>query len=129
MGGLLLTSIISGRIISRTGKYRLFPILGTLLGVTGMVLLTRITIHSPLWQLYLFTGVLGAGLGLVMQVLVLAVQNAMPAQMYGVATSGVTLFRSIGAPSAWRCLARCSRTCCRATCNNCCRKARCCRRE
>ncbi|HHB6469635.1 TPA: MDR family MFS transporter [Klebsiella pneumoniae] len=93
---LLLTSIISGRIISRTGKYRLFPILGTLLGVTGMVLLTRITIHSPLWQLYLFTGVLGAGLGLVMQVLVLAVQNAMPAQMYGVATSGVTLFRSIG---------------------------------
>jgi hypothetical protein len=96
MGGLLLTSIISGRIISRTGKYRLFPILGTLLGVVGMVLLTRITIHSPLWQLYLFTGVLGAGLGLVMQVLVLAVQNAMPAKLYGVATSGVTLFRSIG---------------------------------
>lgn len=96
MGGLLLTSIVSGRIISRTGKYRLFPILGTLLGVAGMVLLTRITIHSPMWQLYLFTGVLGAGLGLVMQVLVLAVQNAMPAQMYGVATSGVTLFRSIG---------------------------------
>ncbi|VAP36089.1 drug resistance transporter EmrB/QacA subfamily protein [Klebsiella quasipneumoniae] len=96
MGGLLLTSVISGRIISRTGKYRLFPILGTLLGVTGMVLLTRITIHSPLWQLYLFTGVLGAGLGLVMQVLVLAVQNAMPAKLYGVATSGVTLFRSIG---------------------------------
>lgn len=96
MGGLLLTSIISGRIISRTGKYRLFPIIGTLLGVIGMVLLTRITIHSAMWQLYLFTGVLGAGLGLVMQVLVLAVQNAMPAQMYGVATSGVTLFRSIG---------------------------------
>lgn len=96
MGGLLLTSIISGRIISRTGKYRVFPIIGTLLGVVGMVLLTRITIHSAMWQLYLFTGVLGAGLGLVMQVLVLAVQNAMPAQMYGVATSGVTLFRSIG---------------------------------
>ena len=96
MGGLLVTSIISGRIISHTGKYRLFPILGTLLGVVGMLLLTRITIHSPIWQLYLFTGVLGMGLGLVMQVLVLAVQNAMPAQMYGVATSGVTLFRSIG---------------------------------
>ena len=91
MGGLLLTSIVSGRIISRTGKYRVFPIIGTLLGVVGMVLLTRITIHSAMWQLYLFTGVLGAGLGLV-----LAVQNAMPAQMYGVATSGVTLFRSIG---------------------------------
>lgn len=96
MGGLLMTSIISRPPISRTGKYRVFPIIGTLLGVVGMVLLTRITIHSAMWQLYLFTGVLGAGLGLVMQVLVLAVQNAMPAQMYGVATSGVTLFRSIG---------------------------------
>ena len=62
MGGLLLTSIISGRIISRTGKYRLFPILGTLLGVTGMVLLTRITIHSPLWQLYRRAGS-GSGAG------------------------------------------------------------------
>ncbi|MFP2428095.1 MDR family MFS transporter [Enterobacter ludwigii] len=96
MGGLLLTSIISGRIISRTGKYRLFPIAGTLLGVVGMVLLTRISIHSPTWQLYIFTGVLGMGLGLVMQVLVLAVQNSVSADQYGVATSGVTLFRSIG---------------------------------
>ncbi|MDU4266654.1 MAG: MDR family MFS transporter [Enterobacter hormaechei] len=76
MGGLLLTSIISGRIISR--------------------LLTRISITSPTWQLYLFTGVLGMGLGLVMQVLVLAVQNSVSADQYGVATSGVTLFRSIG---------------------------------
>lgn len=96
MGGLLLTSIISGRIISHTGKYRLFPIAGTLLGVIGMVLLTRITMSSPAWQLYLFTGVLGMGLGLVMQVLVLAVQNSVAADMYGVATSGVTLFRSMG---------------------------------
>ena len=96
MGGLLLTSIISGRIISRTGKYRLFPILGTLLGTVGMVLLTRITISSPTWHLYLFTGVLGMGLGLVMQVLVLAVQNTVAPNLYGVATSGVTLFRSIG---------------------------------
>lgn len=63
MGGLLLTSIISGRIISRTGKYRLFPIIGTLLGVIGMVLLTRITIHSAMWQLYLFTRGAGGGPG------------------------------------------------------------------
>lgn len=92
----MLTSIISGRIISRTGKYRLFPILGTLLGVVGMMLLTRISITSQPGQLYLFTGVLGMGLGLVMQVLVLAVQNSVSADQYGVATSGVTLFRSIG---------------------------------
>lgn len=96
MGGLLLTSIISGRIISRTGRYRLFPIIGTLCSTIGMVLLTLITVDSPAWHLYLFTGVLGMGLGLVMQVLVLAVQNAVAANMYGVATSGVTLFRSIG---------------------------------
>ncbi|MFO6295532.1 hypothetical protein ACLBWC_37165, partial [Pseudomonas aeruginosa] len=61
MGGLLLTSIISGRIISRTGKYRLFPILGTLLGVTGMVLLTRITTLSPLWRQYRQSFVVGRG--------------------------------------------------------------------
>lgn len=96
MGGLLLTSIISGRIISHTGKYRVFPIIGTLFGVIGMMLLTRITVSSPTWQLYVFTGVLGMGLGMVMQVLVLAVQNSVAAGMYGVATSGVTLFRSIG---------------------------------
>lgn len=95
MGGLLLTSIISGRAISRTGKYLIYPIVGTLMGFIGMVLLTRITIDSPTWQLYLFTGVLGMGLGMVMQVLVLAVQNTVSANLYGVATSGVTLFRSI----------------------------------
>ena len=96
MGGLLLTSIISGRAISRTGKYRIYPIVGTLMGFIGMLLLTRITIDSPTWQLYVFTAVLGMGLGMVMQVLVLAVQNTVSANLYGVATSGVTLFRSIG---------------------------------
>lgn len=95
MGGLLLTSIVSGRIISRTGKYRLFPILGTLLGVVGMVLLTRLRSIRRCGSCICLPACWG-GLGLVMQVLVLAVQNAMPAQMYGVATSGVTLFRSIG---------------------------------
>jgi hypothetical protein len=92
-----------------------------------MVLLTRITIHSPMWQLYLFTGVLGAGLGLVMQVLVLAVQNAMPAQMYGVATSGVTLFRSIGGSIGVALFGAVFTTCCKATCSACCRKGRSCR--
>ena len=96
MGGLLLTSIISGGIISRTGKYRIFPIMGTLLAVAGMALLTTISTSSPTWHLYLFTACLGMGLGLVMQVLVLVVQNNVSASLTGVATSGVTLFRSIG---------------------------------
>lgn len=96
MGGLLLTSIVSGRIISRTGKYRLFPIAGTLFASIGMALLTTITTESPVWHLYLFTSVMGMGLGMVMQVLVLAVQNTVAPSMMGVATSSVTLFRSVG---------------------------------
>lgn len=96
MGGLLLTSIISGRIISRTGKYRVFPIAGTLLASIGMGLLTTITTESPTWHLYLFTCVMGMGLGMVMQVLVIVVQNTVEPHLLGVATSSVTLFRSVG---------------------------------
>ncbi|MBK4714891.1 MULTISPECIES: MDR family MFS transporter [Tenebrionibacter/Tenebrionicola group] len=96
MGGLLATSAASGRMISRTGRYRFFPIAGTLLAFAGMTLLTTITTHSPTWHLYLFTCLLGMGLGMVMQVLVLAVQNSVSPGLIGVATSGVTLFRSVG---------------------------------
>jgi EmrB/QacA subfamily drug resistance transporter len=96
MGGLLTTSIISGRIISRTGRYRFFPIAGTLLASVGMALLTTIATDSPTWHLYLFTCVMGMGLGMVMQVLVLAVQNTVAQNLIGVATSAVTLFRSVG---------------------------------
>lgn len=96
MGGLLTTSIVSGRIISRTGRYRLFPIAGTLLASVGMAMLTTITTDSPTWHLYLFTCVMGMGLGMVMQVLVLAVQNTVAPGLLGVATSAVTLFRSVG---------------------------------
>lgn len=96
MGGLLVTSALSGRIISHTGRYRVFPIVGTLLAFIGMALLTTITTASPTWHLYLFTCLLGFGLGMVMQVLVLAVQNSVAPGLIGVATSGVTLFRSVG---------------------------------
>lgn len=96
MGGLLTTSIVSGRIISRTGRYRLFPIAGTLFASVGMALLTTITTDSPTWHLYLFTCIMGMGLGMVMQVLVLAVQNTVAPNLLGVATSAVTLFRSVG---------------------------------
>ncbi|KJV26566.1 MDR family MFS transporter [Pantoea sp. SM3] len=96
MGGLLVTSIISGRIISRTGRYRLFPIGGTLLATVGMALMTTLTLQSSLWQIYLYACVLGMGMGMVMQVLVLAVQNSVTPDSIGVATSSVTLFRSVG---------------------------------
>ncbi|HMC45441.1 MAG TPA: MDR family MFS transporter [Caballeronia sp.] len=96
MAGLLSTSIISGRLISRIGKYRWFPICGTALVACGMFLLSTLQLDTPLHTMYLFMLLLGLGLGMVMQVLVLAVQNAVPFKNIGVATSGATLFRSIG---------------------------------
>ena len=96
MLGLLITSIISGQVISRTGKYRTFPILGTAFVAVGMGLLTQLGVSTPIWVAALFMLVLGLGLGMVMQVLVLAVQNAVDFRLMGVATSGSTLFRQVG---------------------------------
>jgi EmrB/QacA subfamily drug resistance transporter len=96
MGGLLLTSIASGQVISRTGVYKPFPIAGTAVMAVGLVLLSRMDATTSRLVASLFMFVLGLGLGLVMQVLVLAVQNAVPYEDLGVATSGATLFRSIG---------------------------------
>ncbi|MFL5862539.1 MAG: MFS transporter [Solirubrobacteraceae bacterium] len=96
MGGLLITSIGSGQIISRTGRYRLFPIVGTAIMVVGLFLLSTMGPHTSRATASLFMFVLGLGLGSVMQVLVLAVQNAVDYKDLGVATSGATLFRSIG---------------------------------
>jgi EmrB/QacA subfamily drug resistance transporter len=96
MGGLLITSISSGQLISRTGRYKPFPIAGTAIMVVGLGLLSTMTPHTTRLAASLFMFVLGLGLGLVMQVLVLAVQNAVDYKDLGVATSGATLFRSIG---------------------------------
>jgi EmrB/QacA subfamily drug resistance transporter len=96
MGGMLLTSIVSGQVISRTGKYRFFPIAGTFILGTGLFLLSRIGATTSPGDVSLRVGVAGVGLGMVMQVLVLAAQNAVEYQDLGVATAGVTLFRSIG---------------------------------
>jgi EmrB/QacA subfamily drug resistance transporter len=96
MGGLLITSIASGQLISRTGVYKPFPIAGTAIMVAGLVLLSRMDAHTSRLLASAFMFVLGLGLGLVMQVLVLAVQNAVAYEDLGVATSGATLFRSIG---------------------------------
>ena len=96
MLGLLVTSILSGQLITRWGKYRIFPIIGTAVVSVGMVLLSRLGIGTSLWVAALDMVVLGLGLGMVMQVLVLAVQNAVDYQYLGVATSGSTMFRSIG---------------------------------
>ena len=96
MLGLLITSILSGQLISRWGKYRIFPIVGTAIVTLGMALLSRIGIGTSLWVVVVDMIVLGLGLGMVMQVLVLAVQNSVDYRMLGVATSGSTMFRQIG---------------------------------
>ena len=96
MAGVLIASIASGNVISKTGRYKPFPIIGTAVAALGMILLSRLAVSTPLWLAALYLLVLGLGLGLVMQVLVLAAQNAVPYEMLGVATSGSTLFRQIG---------------------------------
>jgi EmrB/QacA subfamily drug resistance transporter len=96
MGGLLTSSIISGQIITRTGRYKAFPIAGTAVATLGMYLLSSLDETTGAGVAAFHMLILGLGLGMVMQVLVLAVQNAMPYEMLGVATSGATLFRSIG---------------------------------
>ncbi len=96
MAGLLFTSILSGQLISRTGRYRPFPIIGTAIMTVSLLLLTTLAVDTPIWKTSLYMVVLGLGLGMVMQVLVLAVQNSVDYEYLGVATSGSTLFRQVG---------------------------------
>jgi EmrB/QacA subfamily drug resistance transporter len=95
--GILLASTASGQIVSRTGRWKVFPIAGTAVTTFGLLLLHQLDETSSTAQMSGFFFVFGLGLGLVMQVLVLIVQNAVSYEDLGVATSGATFFRSIGA--------------------------------
>ncbi len=96
MGGLLITSITGGQIVSHTGKYRVFPIVGTAVMTVGLFLLSQLSPSTSTLAASLYMFVTGCGIGLVMQVLVVAVQNAVDYADLGVATSGNTLLRNIG---------------------------------
>src|ERR1700744_754176 len=96
MAGLLLVSITSGQIIARTGRYRFFPVARSAMMTLGLYLLSLMTPTSPTFADALSMLVLGMGLGGVMQVLVIIVQNGVPHSELGVATSGATFFRSVG---------------------------------
>jgi EmrB/QacA subfamily drug resistance transporter len=96
VGGLLISSIASGQVIARTGRYKVFPIVGTAVAALGLWLLSSLDEATPTGTAALHMFVLGLGLGMVIQVLVLATQNAVPYDQLGVATSSATLFRSIG---------------------------------
>lgn len=95
--GLLLTSTVSGQIVSRTGRWKVFPIAGTGIIAIGLLLLHQLKVNSSTWEMSVYFFIFGAGLGLVMQVLVLVAQNSVRYEDLGVATSGATFFRSIGA--------------------------------
>ncbi|MFE3661086.1 DHA2 family efflux MFS transporter permease subunit [Streptomyces sp. NPDC059165] len=95
--GLLLTSTLSGQIVSRTGRWKVFPIAGTAVTAVGLLLLHQLTPSTSAWETSVYFFVFGAGLGLVIQVLILVVQNSVSYADLGVATSGATFFRSIGA--------------------------------
>jgi EmrB/QacA subfamily drug resistance transporter len=96
MVGVIGTSIIFGRIISGVGRYKWFTVAGTVIMATGLLLFTRLQVDTPLWQSFIYMLVIGIGLGMAMQPLILAVQNAVEARDMGVGTSTATFFRSLG---------------------------------
>jgi EmrB/QacA subfamily drug resistance transporter len=96
MLGLLSASVFSGRVITRVGRDRMFPIVGMAVAAAGMFLLSTMTAHTSQIQSSAYMVVLGIGIGLVMQVLILATQNSVAVGDLGVATSSVSFFRSVG---------------------------------
>ncbi|WP_275561168.1 MDR family MFS transporter [Streptomyces sp. 5-6(2022)] len=95
--GTLVSSTVSGHLVSRTGRYKVFPVLGTAVTAVGLLLMHQLRESSGVAEMSAYLFVFGCGLGLVIQVLVLIVQNSVRYQDLGVATSGATFFRSIGA--------------------------------
>jgi hypothetical protein len=94
--GIMSGSIISGQAISRTGRYKVFPVVGAFLLVGGMLAFSRIDADTALWQTMIVMVPFGLGLGFNMQPLVLAIQNTVPPRDIGVATSSATFFRQMG---------------------------------
>ncbi|MFD6076362.1 MFS transporter [Streptomyces hydrogenans] len=96
MGGIVIASVVSGQLISRTGRYKVYPVIGAALAVLGMALLSRMDIGTPRLTHSLWQAVLGTGIGLIMPVLILAVQNSVRPADLGTATSAHNYFRQIG---------------------------------
>ncbi|MFC0316038.1 MDR family MFS transporter [Gordonia phosphorivorans] len=97
MGGLLVASVTSGQIVSRTGKYKAFPIAGSVLIGVGLGLLSTLTVEDPTWLMCTYLAILGVGIGLAMQLLTLIVQNSFPGAIVGTATAAANYFRQVGA--------------------------------
>jgi EmrB/QacA subfamily drug resistance transporter len=96
MAGIFTSSIGSGQLMTRTGRYKAFPILGAAVTAVGILLLSTLDMDTPYWQIAIYVFTLGFGLGFTMQIVVTAVQNAVDRSDMGSATSSVTFFRSMG---------------------------------
>ena len=96
VAGLLVMSTVSGTVVGRTGRYKLFPLVGSAVITLGMFLLSRLGVDTPYWQLAVAMLVLGIGIGMSMQILTIVVQSIVPYRDLGVGTSGVTFFRTLG---------------------------------
>jgi len=94
--GIFTASISSGQLMSKSGRYKIYPILSAILVAGAMLLLSTLSMTTPYWHLALYMFVMGAGLGLSMQITVTAAQNSVPRQHMGTATSTMTFFRSMG---------------------------------
>ncbi|MFW7414023.1 MDR family MFS transporter [Demequina sp. SO4-18] len=97
MGAMLITSITAGRAVTRTGRYKMLPVVGSVFIGAGLYLLSTLSADGALWHVCAYLAVLGTGLGLSMQILVLVVQNTFPISMVGTATASNNYFRQIGA--------------------------------
>ncbi|MBZ2197563.1 MDR family MFS transporter [Occultella gossypii] len=96
MGSMLVTSTAGGWYVSRTGRYKWMPIVGSVLIAAALVALSTLSVGSPIWLACVYLGVLGVGLGGTMQILVLVVQNSFPVTQVGTATAANNFFRQIG---------------------------------
>jgi EmrB/QacA subfamily drug resistance transporter len=96
MATMMVTSILSGLLISKTGRYKIYPIIGILVMALGVILLTTLSEDTPIWLICVHLSVFGIGMGLVMQVVVLVAQNSVPANEVGTATSTNNYFREVG---------------------------------
>jgi EmrB/QacA subfamily drug resistance transporter len=94
--GIFSTSITSGQLITRTGRYKIYPVIGGVVLTFAMFLLARLAVDTPFWQVALYEYLFGAGLGLTLQTIVTAIQNAVEFRDMGAATSSATFFRQMG---------------------------------
>jgi len=96
MLGILTFTVTSGRMITKTGRYKVYPVVGTVIMSLGIFLMSTAKVDTPYWQIAIFAVIIGGGLGLCMQTIVIALQNAVDFKDLGIATSSNTFFRTLG---------------------------------